>query len=137
MPDSWHERMETIRNYQEDASAMSRIAAWELSINIANASITGGGFNPFSKATTLSICIRSTKRFVAHSIYFSVLACHGWPGLIMFLIILFLTWRSLSKTERESREDPDKRSLNILARMLKISLSCLHDRRCISQSGIF
>ena len=31
---------------------------------------------------------------------FGVLADHGWPGLLLFLLILWLTWRSLSKTIR-------------------------------------
>lgn len=122
MPDSWHERMESIRNYQEDPSANSRIVAWKLSINMANARLTGGGFNAYNLRNYAKYLHPVTSAFVAHSIYFSVLGCHGWPGLLMFLLILFLTWRSLSITVRETEDDPAMRSYYILARMLKVSV---------------
>lgn len=122
MPDTWFERMETIRNYQEDPSAMSRIAAWKFSINIANDRLTGGGFNSFSEDTYARYNPEASKAFVAHSIYFSVLAAHGWPGLVMFLMILFLTWRNLSEVVRDTRHVEDLKKYHYLALMLRLSL---------------
>jgi len=125
MPESWHERMRTIQNYEQDASAIGRINAWKYSINIANDRITGGGLNSWSAETFAVYAPNPEDVHAAHSIYFSVLADHGWPGLIMFLIILYLTWRSLGKTIKYTKEcsEEDKMSeYNLLARMIQVSL---------------
>jgi probable O-glycosylation ligase (exosortase A-associated) len=121
MPESWHERMESIYTYQEDDSAMSRINSWQYSINVANDRFTGGGLQSWSKDMFAIYAPNPDKVFVAHSIYFSVLADHGWPGLIIFLSILGLTWRSLSKIITRTKDDQNS-STNILARMLQVSL---------------
>ena len=122
MPSKWMERMQTIETYEEDESAMSRITAWRLSISIANARFLGGGFNPFSLRTYAEYLEPVNTAFVAHSIYFSVLAEHGWPGLILFLSIMLLTWFNLGKIARRTRDDPELKNQNMLARMLVLSL---------------
>lgn len=123
MPSTWHERMESIRNYQEDPSAMSRIAAWKYCIGVANARLTGGGFQSYSiRNYELYSSQTVDTGFVAHSIYFSVLGSHGWPGLVMFLLILYLTWRSLSRTIKLAKNNPALKNQFLLARMLKLSL---------------
>lgn len=122
MPQSWHDRMNTMRNYEDDPSASARITAWQLSKNIADVRLTGGGFNTYTQYTYTKYLYPVERAFVAHSIYFSVLGSHGWPGLIMFLSILGLTWRSLSQTEKRTRDEPQHFSMNVLSRMLKLSL---------------
>jgi putative inorganic carbon (HCO3(-)) transporter len=44
MPDTWTERMRTIQSYEQDSSAMGRLNAWQMAINLANDRLTGGGF---------------------------------------------------------------------------------------------
>ncbi|MEZ5529330.1 MAG: putative O-glycosylation ligase, exosortase A system-associated [Porticoccaceae bacterium] len=121
MPESWHERMDSIRDYQDDPSAMARINSWQYSINVADDRLTGGGLRSWSKQTFAIYAPVPEWVFVAHSIYFSVLADHGWPGLIMFLAILGLTWRNLSQVIKRTRDDPSSPP-NVLARMLQVSL---------------
>jgi putative inorganic carbon (HCO3(-)) transporter len=121
MPQSWHDRMDSIQNYQEDSSAMQRINSWKYSINVANDRITGGGLNSYTHETFAIYAPNPDNVFVAHSIYFSVLGEHGWPGLVLFLLILFLTWRSLSKVIKLTAKEEDSRE-NFLARMLQVSL---------------
>jgi putative inorganic carbon (HCO3(-)) transporter len=121
MPESWHERVESIYSYQEDESAMSRINSWQYSINVANDRLTGGGLQSWSKEMFALYAPNPDSVFVAHSIYFSVLADHGWPGLILFLSILGLTWRSLSKVISRTK-DIEGSPPNLLARMLQVSL---------------
>lgn len=122
MPESWHDRMETIRHFQQDASAMSRIHAWTYSIRLANDSVTGGGFSSWSDATYAVYAPEATGTYVAHSIYFSVLADHGWIGLILYLAILSLVWLGLVRiiAQGEPPEHPYRPEL--LARMLQVSL---------------
>lgn len=122
MPASWHDRMSTISNYEEDQSAMARIQAWQYSINIANDRLFGGGFNSWSKHTYEIYRPGYIGVFVAHSIYFNVLADHGWIGLLLFLLILLLTWRNLGVIIKyATRVHPDP-EFEVLARALKVSV---------------
>tara|TARA_B110000503_G_scaffold34861_2_gene56929 strand:- start:55907 stop:57250 length:1344 start_codon:yes stop_codon:yes gene_type:complete len=122
MPQSWHDRVDSIAEYQEDSSSMERIRAWEYSIAIANDRLTGGGFSSWSMQTYYQYGIWTERAFVAHSIYFSVLNDGGWPGLILFLMILFLMWRQLHGVIKLTANDPDRADLNFLARMMQISI---------------
>ena len=87
MPESWYMRMNTIENYDEDSSAMGRINAWEYAFNAANDQFFGVGLNSWSLETFLLYAPNPTDVHAAHSIYFSVLADHGWLGLFLFLLI--------------------------------------------------
>jgi probable O-glycosylation ligase (exosortase A-associated) len=122
MPASWHERVSSITEYQQDSSAMGRIKAWEYSIAVANARLTGGGFMSWSLENYRKYGVYVQKAFVAHSIYFSVLNDGGWPGLILFLLILVYIWRQLSRVNRVTADDPERADYNLLARMLQISM---------------
>ena len=101
---------------------MERIRAWQYSIAIANDRLTGGGFSSWSVENYYKYEIWSEKAFVAHSIYFSVLNDGGWPGLILFLLILLMMWLQLRKIIRLTANDPERVDYNVLAKMLQISI---------------
>lgn len=122
MPQTWHDRMGTITEYEEDSSAMERLKAWEYSIGIANDRLTGGGFKSWSLENYAKYAPGARKAFVAHSIYFGVLNDGGWPGLILFMSILYLMWRQLARAIRVTEKNPDHADYNYLARMLQISV---------------
>jgi probable O-glycosylation ligase (exosortase A-associated) len=122
MPQSWHDRMGSITNYEEDTSAMERLRAWEYSIAVANDRVTGGGFNSWSLEMYNKYLPGTKKAFVAHSIYFGVLGDSGWPGLALFLMVLYLVWRQLNQIIALTQDDPDRQDYAFLASMLKISV---------------
>ncbi len=122
MPQSWHDRMASTADYQQDASAQGRITAWKYSINAANDRITGAGFASWSFPTYQKYAPEFSEVLVAHSIYFSVLADHGWPGLSLFLSILFMMWRQFSRVILATQGNPEFAAHNYLARMLKVSM---------------
>lgn len=125
MPQKWHDRMDLISNYEQDESAMGRISAWKMSMNVANSRPLGGGLNLWHPETyqlyseTTADWSRNTA---AHSIYFSVLAEHGWLGLLMFVGIFFLCWRTASKVIQVTKGLQDWKWSNDLMRMLQVSL---------------
>ena len=121
MPDSWYERMGTIQNYQEDESAMGRINAWTLAIKVANDSITGGGLNVWTQQV-YDWYLPGAKSLVAHSIYFSMLGEHGWIGLVLFVSILILSWRSSGVLIKQYKHDLEYGWIADLAKMIRISL---------------
>jgi probable O-glycosylation ligase (exosortase A-associated) len=122
MPESWHDRMGTIENYEQDASAMGRINAWHYSFNVANGRLTGAGLESWSKETFAVYAPNPNAVAAAHSIFFAVLADHGWPGLIMYLLILALSWRYLSQVIKFTTGKDEYTSQNTLARMLQVSM---------------
>src|SRR5688572_16808436 len=87
MPERWTMRMETLRNYEQDSSAMGRIIAWKTAFNIAkDKSPVGGGFYWHSPATSAKYSPVPEVVLVAHSIYFQVLGSLGFVGLALFLL---------------------------------------------------
>ena len=56
MPDKYFERVETIRTYEEDRSAMGRINSWWFAFRLAqDYPITGGGFQAFTEEAELTL----------------------------------------------------------------------------------
>ena len=122
MPNSWHKRMDTIETYKQDASAMGRINAWWYSFNVANDRLTGGGLNSWSEKTFAKWAPDPKSVHAAHSIYFSVLGDHGWPGLVMFMAILLMAWRKGSMTIRQCKNREDLLWAADMARMIQVSM---------------
>lgn len=123
MPDSWFEKMGTIETYEEDASAMGRINAWWFAFNLANDHpITGGGFDAFDRNLFMIYAPEPEDFHDAHSIYFEMLGEQGYVGLMLFLGILFMTWRSGSRIIRRTLKRDDLRWAYDLASMVQVSL---------------
>ena len=123
MPSSWYERMNTIKTYEQDGSAMGRIGAWMTAIKIANDRITGGGYKVLhSWALFHTYASKEVAQHDAHSIYFEVLGEHGYPGLILFLGIYITAWRHASKSIKLAGMDPEKKWIADLCSMIQVSL---------------
>lgn len=121
MPDTWHQRMNTINTYEQDASAMGRINSWHYAVNVANDRVLGAGFESWEPETFSQYAPVPEDVHAAHSIYFSVLADHGWIGLIMFLTIFLLAWRNCTWVIRQARRHMGTKWLGDLASMIQVS----------------
>ena len=55
LPESWYARMSTIKNYEQDDSALGRINAWWMAFNLASHRLTGGGFESFQPQSFCAI----------------------------------------------------------------------------------
>lgn len=117
MPESWWERMETIRNYREDESAMGRINAWILAWNVARDNFFGGGYVIEFPSIFERYAPNPDFIAVAHSNYFQVLGQHGFVGLFLFLGFWTAAWM---QTRWIARHSPDPKDL-MLARMIQVS----------------
>lgn len=129
MPQSWHEKMGTIQTYEEDASAMGRIYAWETVLNVANDNLTGGGYFIYHpQVFDFYAPGGGDHRFdptiarAAHSIYFQVLGEHGYIGFILFMLFWLLAWRTASRLRRGTQNDPETRWVYLFAGMAQVSL---------------
>jgi putative inorganic carbon (HCO3(-)) transporter len=122
MPETWVQRMETIRTYENDSSAMGRINAWQTAFNLANDRVTGGGYEMYNDHVNSRYSPVRGKAKAAHSIYFQVLGEHGWPGLFLFLLIGLLTFRMAGKIRKQARLRPETEWLHPLASMVQVSM---------------
>lgn len=127
MPQSWHERMETIGNYEEDNSAQGRFRAWELAQKMAIARpLVGGGFESFTpdnyERFAPGLVQAGQKYHDVHSIYFEVLGEHGFIGLIIFLMLGILSWRNAGKIIKLTKDSDKNKWAHDLASMIQVSL---------------
>jgi len=122
MPESWHQRMATIKTYEQDSSAMGRINAWMMAYNLAKDRLTGGGFECFRRPTFAMYAPDPGDVHDAHSIYFEVLGEHGFIGLALFLAIGYAAWRSCRWIMRRTKEREDLKWIHDLGAMLQVSL---------------
>jgi probable O-glycosylation ligase (exosortase A-associated) len=127
MPASWEARMSTIQTYESDGSAMSRLDSWTMCFNLANDRPIGGGFGVYTpenyaKYNPNSWVTAGHGSTVAHSIYFSVLAEHGWVGLFIYLTLGVLSYRLASRIRRDTKNLPQAAWAHHLAGMCQVSL---------------
>jgi len=102
VPSSFAERMGTIRTYQADESAGTRLAVWRWTADYVQEHPLGGGFeayrgNSFSYftneasesggSTTISRSFVNDRGRAYHSAYFEMLGEQGWIGLGLWLLI--------------------------------------------------
>lgn len=122
MPEEWMGRMHTIQTYEEDASATGRINSWMFAMNIANEFVLGGGPNVFSPYMFMLYAPEPERYYDAHSIYFQILGEQGYIGLVIFLIMFAVAWRTGSRVIRFCRDKPDLGWALMLARMCHVSM---------------
>ncbi|MBI5720146.1 MAG: putative O-glycosylation ligase, exosortase A system-associated [Burkholderiales bacterium] len=131
MPDTWTSRMETMKTYGEDGSAMSRIWTWTTLWNAAvDRPFYGAGFGAdhpvvFDRyAPTDGVFEQFAGRvYVAHSIYFQMLGEHGFIGLGIFLALLATTWFTAGRVAARTAKDAEFSAwVPSLMRMVQVSL---------------
>jgi probable O-glycosylation ligase (exosortase A-associated) len=122
MPESWHSKIDTIGNYEQDRSAMGRIGAWRFATNLAlNRPIGGGGFEAFQDEAYATYA-PDEAALDPHSIWFQVLGEHGFVGLSLFVLLWFFAWRTGSQIIRLCRDKPDLLWARDLAGMVQAAL---------------
>ena len=122
MPQEWRDRMATMQTHEEDASAMGRINQWHNAINIANARLTGGGFETWQRPVCQRFAPNPDDCRDVHSNYFEVLGEHGYIGLLLYLMLVGMTWFKCNAIIRRARGDPALRWAGDLAAMIQVSM---------------
>src|SRR5215467_3197650 len=107
-PQSWRDRMSTQNAL--DASARSRLNAWSFSWALAKDNpLMGGGFDAFTPALFARYAPTAKDVHGPHSIYFGVLAEHGFIGLFLYLALIASCFAALHRTMRIARFRVDER----------------------------
>ncbi len=138
LPQSYTERMGTIKTHQADTSASTRVAVWMATLDYVKEHPMGGGFDAFlgnklrykTKAvstagdvTTVETEVVTDEGRAYHSAYFEVLGEQGWLGLFIWLSLQALGLIQLELVRRRLRKSEDKmdRADASLANALQLS----------------
>ncbi|MFM9827503.1 MAG: putative O-glycosylation ligase, exosortase A system-associated [Sphingomonas sp.] len=121
LPDSFIARMQTIQSYQGDASASTRVAVWQWTIDFAKTHPFGGGFDAYRQNrirydkiaiartgsnVTITRSLEVDKARAYHSAYFEMLGEQGYPGLALWLAINLIGVARMEAIRRRYRKDP-------------------------------
>src|ERR1051325_6763069 len=120
-PENWFERMTTITEYQNDDSAMSRITTWKWAWAMTlEHPIVGGGFGVFTlNAGSIQGRVGWNE---AHNIFFEMMAEHGFVGLVLFCLLILVSYRSCGTVQRRTRHDLGLYWIGDLARATQVAL---------------
>lgn len=122
MPETWWSRMDTIQDYQQDASAMGRINAWLVALEVAKHNFFGGGMSYQHDAYFLAYGTYETTVRAAHSIYLQMLGNHGYIGLFFFLMMWLTTYGTAGKLRKLAQGEKEATWVAQLGAMVQVSL---------------
>ncbi len=122
-PDAWRDRMDPTREGSVvDASAQERFNAWTFSWHLVNDfPVAGGGFETFSPELFEQYAPNAADVRGPHSIYFGVLAEHGFVGLGLYLTLVASCLLTSIRLTRQARRHEDPMVENY-ANMFRYSL---------------
>jgi putative inorganic carbon (hco3(-)) transporter len=105
---AWNARVETIGNFEQESSALTRILVWRWTLDFVATHPFGGGFQSFvinhiefPSVEGRPAIIEFGRAF--HSVYFEMLGEHGYFGLAMFLLIAGITLFNLRRVAKQAR----------------------------------
>ena len=119
LPSAFSDRMATIKTYQADESASTRLAVWKWTIDYAKTHPFGGGFEAYRQnsvrydtvkvagsgaSTTIERNVTVDKSRAYHSSYFEMLGEQGYPGLALWLLINAIGLWRMELLRRRYRE---------------------------------
>src|SRR5262252_873711 len=123
VPEKLVNRIESIKTYQQDSSAMGRINAWHFAWNLAlDRPFVGGGFGVSEPRIFQLYASEPLDFHASHSIYFEVLGEHGFIGLGLFLTLLVSGILSVKKMKKNLKHLPSFQWLCNYCDMIELSL---------------
>jgi putative inorganic carbon (HCO3(-)) transporter len=123
MPDSFYARLHSINAYSSDSSFQGRVIAWHVAYDYARDHFPfGAGFYGPQLAEVFHAYFPQAQLRAAHSIYFQVLGEQGFMGLGLYLAILAVSFRKISRLARQVKGQPELKWASELASMVWLSL---------------
>jgi probable O-glycosylation ligase (exosortase A-associated) len=123
MPDAFWDRVGTIQTAQDDASFHGRVVAWQVAKDYADDHFPlGAGFYAPQLPGIFRHYFPDEEPHAAHSIYFQVLGEHGYPGLLIYLLMIGGAFWTSSRIVGKTRKIEGMAWAGNLALMIQTSL---------------
>jgi probable O-glycosylation ligase (exosortase A-associated) len=123
IPAKWFDRIESIKAYEQDRSALGRINAWYTAWNIAkDRPFVGGGFETFTREVFSLYAPDPEDVHDVHSIYFEILGEHGIIAFVLFVILITSTVSSTQRLKKITENDVRFKWVENYSNMFQISL---------------
>ncbi len=135
-PASWFQRIESTGHAEQDSSFMGRVIQWKiLTLMALDHPLLGGGIltntyppvwqsyaDRLGSELTFIPTPPPTKPYASHSIFFQVLGENGFPGLALYLAVLWTAFRTTRRVQAKARLSPSTLWAADLAAALRVSL---------------
>ncbi len=103
---SWEDRIETTADFDSESSALARILVWKWTLAYVAEHPLGGGFDSFRSSRIVFPSADGPPRVefgrAFHNMFIEVLGEHGYPGLAMYLTLMFTSlgymWSVIRRT---------------------------------------
>ncbi len=123
MPAEFIQRIGSIQDYQDDASAEGRLAIWGAAYKIALARpLVGGGFYAPYRQEIIDQYAPGVQARAVHSIWMETLGENGFPALIVWTSLLLVGLNNCRTIIRRTKDIPELRWANDMAHMGMVSL---------------
>ena len=109
---AWNARVATIGNFEQENSAYVRILVWRWTLGFVADHPLGGGFAAYLVDHIELPGVGAEPGYTEfgrafHSSYFEVLGEHGYPGLVIFLLLAGSTFLMLRRLAKKARPYPE------------------------------
>lgn len=127
----WGSRMSTIETYEEDSSALGRIAVWKWTIEYVASHPLGGGFDAYMHNRIAWVAGDGLIGYYPdgepggkafHSVYFEILGEQGIPGFIFYFLAITLALLKLRSLKKKWSGHPGMAWLANLADAMTTSI---------------
>jgi putative inorganic carbon (HCO3(-)) transporter len=122
VPQTFVERVQTLTRPGEDTSAGGRIEVWKWTLDFVQEHPLGGGFRVFRinqieitrperdvDGTIIGYRTVEQQARAFHSSYFEVLGEHGYPGIMLYLSIIFFSLLGLLRLRNRYKTGPPEK----------------------------
>jgi probable O-glycosylation ligase (exosortase A-associated) len=123
MPATWIERMHSIEEYQQDASAAARLEVWHTAWVMATSRpLVGGGFFATYWQPVVSLFVPGAGTRAVHSIWLEVLGEHGFPTFFVWVGMSIAGAVYARRTIKRATGVPGLEWCVTLAKMTQVSM---------------
>jgi len=122
---AWDQRMDTIKSYDQETSALTRLLVWQWTFNYSMSHPLGGGFENYriDRIEYPDGAVVFGRAF--HSLYFEMLGEQGWVGLTIYLSLIAVSALQLRRAKRYAKDIPELAWCADLADSLLLMLAIL------------
>jgi probable O-glycosylation ligase (exosortase A-associated) len=123
-PEKWISRMETLRTYDQDQSAVGRLEAWSVFYRVGlDRPLLGAGFYGPSSEEIFFRYLPTAKEYRnAHNSFVNILGEHGVIAFVMFISLIASCFWTLRRVRRLAKTAGEASWIQNYAQMFEVSL---------------